>query len=70
MTKNVGENMPATFTYQMSGCVLITPRYVPGILLSPEIVEAAGGKHAQYFDTTEIELASYYYSDTSSFVLP
>jgi hypothetical protein len=52
--------MATTFTYQMSGCVLITPQYVPEIVTNREIVDAAGGiKHTQAIDTPDVELAVY-----------
>jgi len=51
--------MSLTFVYQMSGCVLIVPQYVPGIVAHLEVGTAAGGKRTQYFDTPEIELAVY-----------
>jgi len=51
--------MATTFTYQMSGCVLIMPQYVPGIVTHQEVVDAAGGRHTQAVDTQEVELAIY-----------
>lgn len=51
--------MPTIFTYQALGCVMIMPRYVPEVVTSPEVIIAAGGKHTQYFDTPELELAAY-----------
>jgi len=51
--------MASTFTYQLAGCVLLTPQYVPGIVTHQEIVNVTGGKHTQSVDTPEIELAVY-----------
>lgn len=52
--------MASIFTYQMAGCVLITPQYVPGIVTHSEIVNALGGvRHTQALDTPDVELAVY-----------
>lgn len=52
--------MATTFTYQLSGCTLITSQYVPGIVTTSEVVNAAGGiRHTQAVDTPELEIAVY-----------
>ncbi len=52
--------MATTFTYQMAGCVLITPQYVPDIVTNVEVRNAAGGnKHTQAVDAPEVEIAVY-----------
>lgn len=52
--------MATTLTYQMSGCVLLMPQYVPQIVTHPEIVNAAGGnRHTQSVDAPEVEIAVY-----------
>lgn len=59
MTANDRKVMATTFTYQMSGCVLIVPQHVPEIVMHAEVVNAAGGRHTQSVDTPDVELAVY-----------
>jgi hypothetical protein len=52
--------MASTLTYQMAGCVLLTPQYVPEIVTHQEIRNAVSGdRHTQLVDTPEVELAVY-----------
>lgn len=51
--------MSVEVTYQLSGCVLIVPQYVPGIVTNPKIRETVGSRHTQLLDTADAELVVY-----------
>lgn len=51
--------MPATFTYQVLGCVIVVPHYVPEIVANSKIRETVGSRHTQLLDTPDAELIVY-----------